>query len=86
MTTLIIEADFIVPIIPKYRIVKDGAIAVENGRMVFVGKRNECRRKFKADEVISIRHSAALPGFINAHNHLFQSIIRNLGVDMILVD
>ena len=86
MTTLIVEADFIIPIVPKYRIIKDGAIAIENDRIVFVGKRDECRRKFKVDEVISIRRSVALPGFINAHNHLFQSIIRNLGVDMVLVD
>ncbi|MHA1713372.1 MAG: amidohydrolase family protein, partial [Candidatus Ranarchaeia archaeon] len=39
-------------------------------------------REYKADKVIDAEGKAVLPGLINCHTHLYQSLIKNVGVDM----
>ncbi len=85
LTKLLVESKFIIPVVPRGKIIKDGAIAIENDRIVYVGKADEIKGKFKPDEVIKADKHVAIPGLINAHCHLFQSILRNIGIDMELV-
>lgn len=86
MADLMIKAKFIIPVRPPKRIIRDGAIVVEDGRIVFVGKRHVAEEKYSAEEVIEANHHVAIPGLVNAHNHLFQSIIKNIAIDMVLID
>ena len=85
LADLIIEGGYVIPVVPRHKIIRDGAVVVEDDRIVFVGKRDEAKRKFSAEEVIKAHKHVILPGLINAHTHLFQSILRNIGVDMELV-
>lgn len=85
MSTLIVEAKYIIPVRPRGRIIKDGSIVVEDDQIVFIGKRDEARRKFHSDTVIRAERHVVVPGLVNAHNHLFQSILKNIGIDMELV-
>jgi imidazolonepropionase len=51
-------------------IIRDGCLAVRDGRVVAVGKTGEVTKAFKADTVLSASGKTVLPGFVDAHTHL----------------
>lgn len=51
-------------------IVRDGAIAIADGRIVGVGKTTDVKTNFKAENVISADGKTVLPGFVDPHTHL----------------
>lgn len=51
-------------------IVRDGALAVREGRIVAVGKTRDVTKAFKAESVISAQGKVVLPGFVDPHTHL----------------
>ncbi len=52
------------------RIILDGAIAVQGGRIAAVGKSAELERAFVAREVIDGRRFVITPGLVNTHVHV----------------
>jgi len=50
-------------------ILKNGALAVLNGRIVDVGKNYEVCKQYKADTVIDASGKVVMPGFIDSHTH-----------------
>ncbi len=67
------------------RILKDGAIAIEDGRIISVDKTDTVRRRFKADVEIDASSKIVLPGLVDLHVHLAQALIRGCADDMSLV-
>jgi 5-methylthioadenosine/S-adenosylhomocysteine deaminase len=61
-------------------VIKDGAIAVKNGEIVFVGKR-ESAVGISAEERIDAKGKVALPGLINCHTHVAMTLFRGLAED-----
>ena len=61
------------------RILYHGAMAVTDGRITEVGKTGELEIKY-ADpkEKIDCEGKIIFPGFINTHNHLFQTLLKGL--------
>ncbi len=51
-------------------IVRDGSLAVKEGRIVAVGKTSDVTKCFRSDNMISANGKTVLPGFIDAHTHL----------------
>jgi imidazolonepropionase len=51
-------------------VIRDGGLAVKDGRIVAVGKSADVAKKFKAENVISANGKTVLPGFVDAHTHL----------------
>lgn len=51
-------------------IVRDGAIAIREGRIVAVGKTRDVTRAFRAENVVSAKGKVVLPGFVDPHTHL----------------
>jgi imidazolonepropionase len=51
-------------------VIRDGGLAVKDGRIVAVGKSVDVAKKFKAENVISANGKTVLPGFVDAHTHL----------------
>ena len=51
-------------------IVRDGAIAIREGRILAVGKTQEVAKAFKAEYVISAEGKLVLPGFVDPYTHL----------------
>lgn len=85
-TDLIIKGGTVVTIDQKRRIIRDGAIAISGNEIEFVGKREEVDSKFKSDAVIDSSGRTIFPGLVNAHDHMFQVMLRNLGVDTNLLE
>jgi imidazolonepropionase len=52
------------------KIIKNGAVAVKNKRIIGVGKTDTIRKKFKAEETIDAKNKVVMPGFVDPHTHL----------------
>jgi len=51
-------------------IIKDGSIAVKEGKIVAVGKTREIKRKFEGKETVDAGEKVVMPGFVDPHTHL----------------
>jgi imidazolonepropionase len=51
-------------------IIRDGALAIREGRIVGVGTTREVQRQFRAGYVINAQGKTVLPGFVDPHTHL----------------
>jgi 5-methylthioadenosine/S-adenosylhomocysteine deaminase len=64
----ILSAGYVLPI--SAGPIEDGAVAIENDRILAVGTRAEIIGKFPGVETENFGEAAILPGFVNAHSHL----------------
>lgn len=51
-------------------IIRDGCLAVRDGRIAAVGKTSEIAKLFRAEAIISANGKTVLPGFVDSHTHL----------------
>jgi len=64
-----------------YTLLEDGAVAVDKGRIAAVGLTSRLTEQFQAYRVIDASSKLLIPGLVNTHNHLFQTLMRGLGKD-----
>lgn len=68
-------------------VIEDGAIGVTEGEVVWVGTSTDAREAgLHAYDTIDARGKVVLPGFVNTHIHIFQSLLKGLGSDHELVE
>ena len=71
---LIRHADVVVTMDDNRREIRDGAIFVEDHRIVAIGPTAEL--PIEADEVLDLAGHVVVPGLVNTHHHMFQSLTR----------
>src|SRR5437660_4524941 len=80
-TLKIDNARYVVTLDPERRIVRDGAVLVEGGRIARVGKAAELAA-VGADRVIDARRRVVTPGFVNGHMHIsYAHAVRGIFAD-----
>jgi 5-methylthioadenosine/S-adenosylhomocysteine deaminase len=79
---LIVSRGTVVTMDAQRRVIEDGAVAVQGGRIVAVGRRVEVVGRFAARATIDARGAAVIPGLINAHTHVPMSLLRGLADDL----
>jgi 5-methylthioadenosine/S-adenosylhomocysteine deaminase len=85
--SILIKNGYVITVDPQRRMIKDGAVAIEDDRIVAVGKTQDVEKKYgKAEKVIDAKNHAIIPGLINTHTHFFQVLLRSLGDDLKLFD
>jgi 5-methylthioadenosine/S-adenosylhomocysteine deaminase len=84
---LLLKNAVIVTVNPDRQIFYHGAMGVDGGRIVAVGDETTVLAAHPtADTVMDLDGKVVFPGFINTHNHLFQTLLKGLGDDMVLSD
>lgn len=73
-TLLVKHADMLVTMDGARREIRDGGLYVEGNRIVAVGPTNELPAD--ADEVLDLRGHIVIPGLVNTHHHMYQSLTR----------
>jgi 5-methylthioadenosine/S-adenosylhomocysteine deaminase len=63
------------------RLVSDGAVAVQGTRIVAVGAAPAIRSQYSASRTIGGHDHVVIPGLIDCHNHLAQSLVRDRGFE-----
>ncbi len=71
---LIKEATAIATVDKKRRVIKNGSIYIEGNEIIEVGK----DIKHNAELKIDARGKVVLPGLVNTHHHLYQTMFRNV--------
>jgi 5-methylthioadenosine/S-adenosylhomocysteine deaminase len=66
--------------------IDDGAVAIDKGDIVAVGKSADIAKRFAGTDTIRARGSAILPGFVNAHTHVPMTLFRGIADDRDLMD
>src|ERR1700732_5601262 len=79
MSRLVISnIDYLVTVDPSRRIIRDGTLIIEHGRIAAVGKSHELPPQTD-DDVIDGRGKLALPGIFDTHVHNAQQLGRSCG-------
>lgn len=79
---LLIEAGFVVPVVPHGVVLEDHAVAVSGGRIVAVLPASEALARFDAAEIVSRPEAALIPGLVNAHAHNPMTLLRGVADDL----
>jgi len=73
-TLLLKRADIVVTMDQQRREIKQGCIYIKGNTIVAVGNEDEMPKT--ADRVIDLKGHIVIPGLINTHHHMFQSLTR----------
>lgn len=79
--TLIINGDIFTMAGEGVGYVENGAIAIADGKIVEVGNTAEIVSKYHADNTLDAKDKMILPGFIDAHIHTSQTMLRGMAQD-----
>ena len=79
---LLIEAGFVVPVVPHGVVLEHHAVAVTGGRIVAVLPVPEARSRFAPRETVSRPDAALIPGLVNAHTHNPMTRLRGVADDL----
>ena len=63
---------------PGRTVIYDGAVAIDNDKIVAVGPREKVASGFQGAETIDGRGKAVFPGLINCHTHLLATLDRGI--------
>ena len=83
---LIIAGDYVVTMEGNAEVVKDGAVVVDDGMIVAVGRYDELATRYHARQVIDGDGRVVLPGLINGHTHAAMTLLRGIADDRELID
>jgi 5-methylthioadenosine/S-adenosylhomocysteine deaminase len=81
----IIEAGWIMPMVPKGVILERHSLLMNDGKVVALIPSNQTN-DVEADEVIRLPQHIILPGMVNAHTHAPMHLLRGMGADLPLMD
>jgi 5-methylthioadenosine/S-adenosylhomocysteine deaminase len=76
-----IRDGFIVTMNPKNEVISKGSLLIEGNRILDVGKSSYISKKYTADIEIDASGKAVIPGLINSHTHLFQTMMKGIVSD-----
>ncbi len=79
---LLVRGGTVVTMDARGRVIEDGALAVNRGRIVAVGTRAEIEKNYAGREVIEARGRVVMPGLVNAHTHIPMTLFRGLADDL----
>ena len=83
---LLIEAGWVVPVVPHGVVLEAHAVAVRDGAIVAVLPIREARERFSAKETVSRPDAALIPGLVNAHTHNPMTLLRGIADDLPLME
>ena len=78
---LLVTGGTVVTLDARRRILRDGAVAVRDGRIVEVGKAAALEPRYPRAERISAAGHVVLPGFVDTHQHATQLLAKGIADD-----
>ncbi len=83
---LIVAGDYVVTMDPRRRIIKNGAVAVQDGLIIGVGPADDIMAAYAADITLPGRGRIVMPGLVNGHGHAAMTLLRGVADDLALMD
>lgn len=86
MSGLLLTSATVVTVDRDRRVIEDGAVLLDGDRITAVGATGELRSRHPDAEELDCTGKVVIPGLVNTHTHLFQTLLKGLGDDMVLKD
>lgn len=83
---LLVKGGTVVTMDAEFRVIEDGAVAIEGDSIVAVGRRSDLESRFAKSKTIDASGALVLPGMINGHAHAAMSLFRGIAEDHSLDD
>ena len=84
MNSILIENGIIITLDKFGRIIKNGAVYIENNIIRDIGETKKLKKEYNPDFTINAANSIVMPGFVNSHVHLTSSLLRGMLDDLSL--
>ncbi len=81
MIDLLLHKGTVIPMDPSRRILDDGAVAIDKGRILEVGDSRELEERYQARQKLDCRGQIVLPGLVDAHGHAGHSLMKTIAAD-----
>lgn len=78
----IVRADYVLPIDSEFTVIRDGAVAVDDGKIVEVSGYEGIVSRYESDNVIGGSGRVVIPGLVNTHTHAAMVYFRGLADDL----
>jgi len=79
---LIINARWLLPIIPQNVLYEDYAVVIQDGVILDICNQSQVFTKYQASEIIQLENHILMPGLINLHTHSAMNLLRGLADDL----
>ena len=79
---IIVKADYVLKMDRDLTLIKNGAIAVKDKKIAFVGPEEVVAEKYTSDTIIGGEGKVAFPGLVNTHTHAAMVYFRGLADDL----
>lgn len=83
---LIVSGDYVVTMDESHTLITDGAIAINNGRIVAIDSYENIAASYRAREMLDGKDRVVMPGLINGHTHAAMTLLRGIADDRDLMD
>lgn len=83
---LVVRHGTVVTVDAARRVIAEGAVAVEAGKILAVGPAAEVEAAYRGRQVLDARGGLVIPGLINAHTHAAMVLFRGVADDLRLMD
>ena len=83
---LIVNGAWVISMDADGTIIRDGAIAVDDGLILAMGTAEEIASAYSANEVLDGGNRIVMPGLVNGHSHAAMTLLRGLADDLALMD
>ncbi len=80
----ILADGWVITMNPQRDVLEEASILIEGEFITAIGTRQQLEAKNPQCEVIDCRDAIIIPGMVNTHTHLFQTLLKGLGDDMVL--
>ena len=84
MNSILIENGIIITLDKFGRIIKNGAVYIENNIIRDIGETKKLKKEYKPNFTINAANSIVMPGFVNSHVHFISSLLRGMLDDLSL--
>ena len=86
MSSLLFTGATVITVDADRRILDDGAVLVQGDRIASVGASRDLVAAHPEARAVDCAEGVMIPGLVNTHTHLFQTLLKGLGDDMVLKD
>jgi 5-methylthioadenosine/S-adenosylhomocysteine deaminase len=69
---------------PQRDVLPAASVCVVGDRIAAIGTRQQLTQRYPEAEVLDCSGKIVMPGMVNTHTHLFQTLLKGLGDDMVL--
>jgi 5-methylthioadenosine/S-adenosylhomocysteine deaminase len=82
--SIILADAWLITMNAQREVLEGASVCVEKDRIVAVSTREDLQRRYPTAEVVDCKGRIVMPGMVNTHTHLFQTLLKGLGDDMVL--